>query len=181
MLALAHLQQCESHERAMLEVKWPPRRGDDPLTNLGLGRHAHIDERYGQRQRRSDDLDGPPLVHDERGAQRLVPPDESAEGLFQGRRVQVAPEVDRGSDVIGRVTRLELVQEPELFLGKRKRDVLLLRVRRGHVGAAVAVGFDEPFEQLPPLGGECPDLIPNVPHESAPLAHSSSPVSNLFT
>ena len=82
MLVLAHPDEAESQQRTTLQIE-----GDRYLLPEQLGRPGfrigllgHVGQREVEVSRRVDDLKGPPLPLEERGAQRLVASDAVLEG-----------------------------------------------------------------------------------------------------
>src|SRR5262245_2504492 len=71
------------------------------------------------------------------GAQILMPRNDQIEGLFQLVDIELATDGDRRGDVVACAVRLELVDEPQSFLGKAQRQPVELRSIDGSYGGNI--------------------------------------------
>ena len=120
-------EQGGADERSPGEVERTPRfvaREPRQLPPAEILRQPlQIDQRNLEGRRRCDRLDGAVLTGLERGAQRLVPADDLAEGAAQGVQVEPAGQADGAVHVVERVVRRQAVEEPQALLGERERQV----------------------------------------------------------
>src|SRR5262245_26155374 len=83
-------------------------------------------------------LVGQAVLAREDGAQILMPRDDQVEGLFQSLDIQLALDRGRARRVVAGTIRLELVDEPQSFLGKTQRQPVELRSIDGSYGWNIA-------------------------------------------
>ena len=95
------------------------RLDSDPELALRIGSAGQVHRGEEGGARRFHDLDGPPVLALEAGAERLVPARQLAQGPLEGRHVELASEPQGGRDGEGGASRLEPVQEPHALLLKR--------------------------------------------------------------
>ena len=133
----------------------PPRGGRARGRRLVL----EAGDLQGYQLRGTDSLHGRAVRIREGRSQRLVPLHEIAEGLGERRDVQRAPELLPRRDGVGRGAGLELVEEPQSFLGEGEREVLLgprmtrdarqgREVGRERASVSVLAGHAKPRHQL---------------------------------
>ena len=67
-----------------------------------------------------DELQGLFVLHGERGSQCLMPFDDFIEAVFQSRQFQLATKTKSVRQVISRITRRHLIDQPHLALSKRQ-------------------------------------------------------------
>src|SRR5262249_47668369 len=126
VLAPSEDEDAAAQERAALEVEPARRLGARQPERLFLagGRReaGEVDRWQGERRRRQDDLDGPPLGLVKDGAQRLVAADDRREGGRERPAVQPAGQAERCRNVVRRGAREQTVEEPEALLGEGERE-----------------------------------------------------------
>ena len=122
-------QQGDAQQRPGGDVERLAERFGDRRLQAGAVRHGAAQVGFGQvgfgqadAQLRVDNLYRLAVTRLERGAQRLVPPDDLVDGAQQHRPVERSPDVHgRGNDVAG-VVRPELLEEPHPLLHHRDRE-----------------------------------------------------------
>jgi hypothetical protein len=133
VLALAQPQQGEPEERPVGEVEGAPGllQGEPASPRLAPGGRQAGEVEHGDfgEQLRSDDLDRLAVAGGEGGAQGLVAAEQLGEDPLQEPRGDLAREPQGRGDVVGRVARLELVEEPEAPLGEGEGEVAVARDR----------------------------------------------------
>ena len=121
VLRLGKPHEGGAQERPPGEVEGTPgvlRR--EALRLFGPPGQVHHGEVKGSRGR--DPLHGPAALTRERGAQGLVPADDLRQRPGEGGGIERPREADRARDVIGRVSGLEAVEEPEPLLAEGERE-----------------------------------------------------------
>ncbi len=158
VLAGVQAQQRGADERAAAEVerrggvlaRQPPRL--QVAGRLRQAREVGHREREGRGGR--DHLDGLAAIQLETGAQRLVAAADLRQAARQRHGVERAAQPPGDRQVIGRVARLQLVQQPEALLGKRerRRDGAAARDaavhRRGGPGIALLLAAHDQLREL---------------------------------
>ena len=126
---------------------------------LGVGQpRRSIDRRAASSSaRRRSTWTGPPSIGGEGGPQGLVAADDLVEAALERVDVERPREPDGGGDVVGRLARRELVEEPERLLA-RTRAAAVRRSRPGPIGGAslhrpVAAGRLDPLRRAPATVG----------------------------
>ena len=134
VLAFAQPQKLQAHQRRAPQVEGARRLllGHPPPLTLALAprQRAEVDDRQRHLAPRLDALHGPAPAQVKAGAQRLVPAHYLLKAAPQRTLVEAAPQTDDAGDVVGRVVRRQLLDEPQP----------LLRKRRGQLLSAVAPG-----------------------------------------
>ena len=120
VLLLGQSQQSGADERPTSQVERPFHFLADAVqgTRLTLIRRefAEILHRHRQFERVRDDLARDPVVGDQGGPQRLMSAYDFVEGPLEGEGVETADEPHGRGNVIGRLARLHLIEEPEPLL-----------------------------------------------------------------
>jgi hypothetical protein len=122
-------QHADAQERPLGQIERPGDLGDSQLQSLGLTHRrreiCQVHQRQVPRRGRLDDLDGPIGPRLEGGAQRLMTADDLVECGGKRREIERPFQPDHSGNAVACAARLELVQEPEPFLGEgeRKRSV----------------------------------------------------------
>ncbi len=132
----AQAQQADPQQRPARQVEGAARLL--PREALGLGslprscQRREIDRRHPQRRplRRRDHLHRLARDDAERGAQRLVAADRRDERRGQRRRPQVPTQPQHRREVVDRVARRQLIEEPEPLLREGERQIAVARRRR---------------------------------------------------
>ena len=140
---LPESDQTEAIERAPGQIEWPLRLrgGQSQAFGLSVGGGQTLDIRHRQFQRptRTYDLDGLPVDAREDRPQGLVPPHDLLQASLK-RHVQGAVDLEGRVDVVRRVIRYELIDEPEPELGERDRELIAPRHRDDRPRGALPAG-----------------------------------------
>jgi hypothetical protein len=111
-----------SHERPLSQVEWlacfGPKVPVEPVTATGRRNVAQVNLRDGYSSGRGDPPTGLSMDARVRGAQRLVPRGQLLEGLFERRVIESTGNPDGHGQVVHRMLRLQLIEEPEALLGE---------------------------------------------------------------
>ncbi len=122
--------------------------GADRVGGAGqTGGGGQVDGRYRDRAWWVDALHWAAVAGDQPGAQRFVPLGQGSQRGLERVHVQRAVEADRDRDVVHRLAGGEAVEEPELLLAERQRQVLELRVARFEGGRRGCAGRRPGFPQ----------------------------------
>lgn len=113
-----HLQQPGTQQKPGTEIEGGGRFLLQPVPDHLLGiTVARSFGRQRQGRRRMHDLQQLLAMQPEGGAQGGMATDQIRQRLGEGLMIQRPPQAPEGGQVIGRETRLKLVQEPEARLG----------------------------------------------------------------
>ena len=156
MVVVREPEHRDPDQRAGLQVERPPHLFGDPLAQPGFallrGQAAQIDPRKRARRSGLDYLDRAAVHVREPGPQGLVAAEDLVEGPFDDGDVQPALDPQGGIDGVRRPAALQLVEEPERFLGERGEHFTRgsrHRHDRGTEGAmAAGDGGIDPLGQL---------------------------------
>ena len=157
----AEIERRYPQQRSRGEIEGPARflLGETPgfgLPQLGI-EPAEIDDGRRDLQRGRDHLRGNAVAQHEGRAQRFVPPHDLVDREGEGRDVELADHAQRRGYVVGGVSGLQLVQEPQALLRKGKRKRLRPRGRadiRKRRFSGVGVRLDLRGERRDPGRGE---------------------------
>ena len=133
-----HPDQVKADQRGSSQIKRTPCQGAQFLSQIRFpGRDldlAIVEYTQTDGQLRMDPLIGSPArVLLDIGAERFVPLNHSIDCLLQDPGIERCPDVGGFRDVIGKVSRLKLLQQPQPFLGVGQRYfVVLLAVGEKH-------------------------------------------------
>ncbi len=143
-LLLFQLEQVGAHQRRVSERMRLPRILRDQLfgfcPGFSLRSSAPVDDSQTERRGWHDLLDRCAVDLDEDGAQTLMALDHRAERSFERNDIQRAMDPVNFGHVVGRETRLDLVQKPEPPLGEGQRNLPIpwgRRERRDHAATLV--------------------------------------------
>ncbi|SAL72687.1 hypothetical protein AWB70_07563 [Caballeronia cordobensis] len=139
-------QQLHTQQRTVLKI--------EGAGGFGLREAADllIIGKYNQRQRdpqfRSDALHSLPVVLRERCAQAFVTRHERIQGILEGRYIERSAQTHGDRNVIGGLSRIELLKEPQTFLCERQRQLRRTRHRlQGRQGAGFTRRFFQCFSE----------------------------------
>ncbi len=155
-------QQQGADDRTVPQVEGPAGQEDGQARRLAPARRLRQPREVGHRQRPRrggmDDLLRLASCRRIDGAQDLVPPLDRRERRRERPDGQRSGQAHRRGDVVHRIVRLEMVEEPEAALRERKRQGLVARdrhqVRPGARALARAPTVDESRDGAGRAGGE---------------------------
>jgi len=147
MLLAGQAQKFRAQQRASGQIERPPRLLKHDSLRLGLplrlGQRAEIYNWDGKRNRGFDNGGRPSILVREGRSQGFVPAHNFTERLREGWRVEDSFDAKGKRDVVEGGARLQLLEEPEAFLGKGewRRSVVRSANERGEVRRASGVAW----------------------------------------
>jgi hypothetical protein len=116
-------EQDRAEQTIAREIERPPNFGFNPFVNFQclaiVGEIFEMDNLYGKLARGRHDDRRVAVSFDKVRAQDFMPPNNFPEGVFQSAHIQVALELDRAEQIVGRTGALQLIQKPQSSLGER--------------------------------------------------------------
>jgi hypothetical protein len=132
VFVLSHARETDADERTPREIKSALRLLIQPMLNLcraftvasdsGSVKSSQFSEFEFEFQNGGDDLHQLPIHVLESGTQRFVPANQAVTGLLESTVIEFTSQTKGGRDIVSGNLGLELVEEPETFLHKRRRQ-----------------------------------------------------------